>query len=220
MQTIQQIIDKALEPQPRERSGKFSPSSFGGCFRKQIWNRRDEPKSNPPDSRTLRVFEAGHIFEKFVVDLLPEPKELQVLVEEDDVKGYADIVFDNEVVDIKSQNSKAFWYMKKWGKKGIVEEKRHNWLQVGYYAWRLQKDFIRLVFVSKDDLCIAEYVQNAIEWAIPVETELEALRYLWKKGDLPPAKPRLFPQKDGTYKECEYCDWHDLCQKIEREDNV
>jgi len=216
--SIQTLIDKALIRPPRIRSGKWSPSSFGGCYRKQYWNRKDEPKSNPIDNRTLRVFEAGHLFEKFVVDLIAKDNQcdLQVEVGEDDVKGFADIVRDNEVVDVKSQHSRSFWWMKK--TKDIKKDKYHNWLQVGYYAKILGKEFMRLVFVSKDDLCIAEYVEPMdIYWINEIERELKALRDIWEKDELPPAEPRLFPKKDGTFSECRYCAWQDKCKAIEEE---
>lgn len=253
MQSIQQLIDSALIRPPRERSGKWNPSSFGGCFRKQFWNRKDEPKSNPPDERTIRVFKMGELVEKFVVGLViqcPECKgnpafeymgqncktgdsemricdicdgdgqnkmfETQVLCESEDVKGYADFVSENEVTDIKSQHSKSFWYMAKFKNNDIKQEKHSNWLQVGYYARELKKQFMRLVFVSKDDLCIQEYVQPLDEyWQTEIATELINLRGIWATGELPPALPRCKPNKKGEYWECEYCSWQKLCNCIE-----
>jgi hypothetical protein len=184
----------------------------------------DEPKSNPPDARNLRVFKAGDLFHDFVQGLLlkaPEEAEIdiitEVLVESDDVKGFADIVADNEVIDVKSQHSRSFWYM---AKKGcdIKKEKHSNWLQVLYYARELKKQFGRLVFISKDDLCIQEYVQPLDEyWLGQIDTELKALRYLWKKQEVPPAQPRCEPTAKGTYWHCDYCDWKNKCESLEKE---
>ena len=218
MQTIQDIIDQSLT---HKRSGKFNPSSFGMCYRRQIWNRMDESKSNPPDARSLRVFKAGDLFEDFVRELVvksgtgwkyigDEP------IECDDIKGYGDLECNNEVADIKSQHSRSFWQMVKC--EDIEVDKYHNWLQVLYYARERKKQFGRLVFVSKDDLCIQEYVQPLDGyWLGQLDAELKALRYLWKKQEIPPAQPRCVPTAKGTYWHCDYCSWKDKCNLLEKE---
>lgn len=212
---IQNLIDKALKPEERERSGKWNPSKFGYCYRAQYWNRKDEPKSNPPDARTYRVFKAGYLFEEFVTSLLQNYKpELQVKVEEEDVLGYSDIVIGNEAMDVKSQHSKSFWYMDK-PEFNIIEDKKGNWLQVLYYAYRLKKDYGRLIFISKDDLCIKEFIQPVNKfWVGEIENELKELRRIWKANKLPPAKPRCKKKKNG-YWMCNYCDFKDKCFELE-----
>ena len=120
---IQEIIDEQLlaeNAKPRVRSGKWNPSSFGMCYRQQYWNRKNESRSNPFDARNLRVFEAGKLFEQWVMNHLSGLEE-QVLIEEDDVKGLADVVTEDTVLDVKSQHSKSFWYIKKC--KDIVQAK-------------------------------------------------------------------------------------------------
>lgn len=216
--SIQGMIDDVLSSKgEREKSKKFSPSSFGKCFRAQYWNRKDEPKSNPPDSRVMRVFKAGNLFHDFVqqtiINKYPEiQKEVLVAVDED-IVGYADLVNDIEVIDIKSQHSQAFHYMSK--TKDIGEDRKPNWLQVMYYAMALKKPGARLVFVSKDDLCIQEYhftVDN--KWKKEVNDELKILRMWWEKQKLPPAQPRAYGGK-----ECKFCQWMDKCFKLEGKEN-
>ncbi len=224
MMTIQELIDKSLIRPPRERSGKFSPSSFGMCYRQQIWNRQDKEKSNPPDARSLRVFKAGSLFHDFVQGLLVPDKNIdspfakyqtEVKVESDDVLGFADMAGENEVIDIKSQHSKSFWWMAK-KDCDIKKEKYSNWLQVLYYARELKKDFGRLVFISKDDLCIQEYVQPLDDyWLGELGRELFTLREIWHYGILPPVEPRCEPKKDGTFWICNYCNWRDKCKELE-----
>lgn len=221
MKTVQQLIDEALVREPRKGSGKWVPSLFGRCYRLQYFNRKVEPQTNPLDKRTLRVFKAGNFFEAFVKDLIIRDGSGWVdcgktPIESDDVLGYADLVCDNEVADMKSQHSKSFWWMTK--TKDIKKDKYTNWLQVLYYTRELKKQFGRLVFVSKDDLCIQEYVQPLDDyWLRQIEAELCALRYLWKKQELPPANPRCFMKKDGSSNECEYCNWSDKCKLLEKE---
>lgn len=222
MKPIQELIDATLIRPERVRSGKWSPSSFGNCFRAQFWNRKDVKKSNPPDERSLRVFAAGQLFHDFVQGIMQADSngdcQIEVIIDTDpDVLGYCDLVRANEVVDIKSQHSKMFWWMNKKGA-DVKKEKYGNWLQVMYYAIALEKEFARLVFISKDDLCIQEYVQPVDDyWTAEVLKELCALRMTWEQNVLPAAQPRCERKKDGTYWHCNYCGWKDLCIKTEHE---
>jgi len=216
IKSFQQLINESLVSKKRERSGKYNPSSFGRCYRAQYWNRKNEPKSNPPDKRTLRIFKAGNLFEDFVVGLLPKNGyQLQVKVETEDVYGVADIVSENEVCDIKSVHSKSFWWMTK--SKDIKKDKFHNWLQVMFYAKVLKKKFGRLCFISKDDLCIQEYVEPLEGyWWNQIEFELTELKRLWDRQEIPTAYPRCEPNKKGEYWDCTYCDFLGLCMKTEK----
>jgi len=217
MKSVQQLIDEAIIRPDRKRSGKWNPSSFGMCFRQQFWNRKNETPSNPSDARQLRVLAAGQLFHNFVQELIcPTHNDgREILVESDDVKGFADIVMENEVIDIKSQHSKSFWYMSK-KSVDIKKEKYANWLQVLYYARELRKSFGRLVFISKDDLCIREYVQPLDNyWLRQIDTELTALRCLWKRDELPPAVPRCEPNTKNEYWQCKCCKFKDKCFVLE-----
>ena len=221
--SIQELINDSLLKDEqskvgRIRSGKWSPSSFGQCLRKQYLNRQDVPKSNPPDVRTLRVFKVGNLFENFAVELLKKTDtdlQYQVKIETDDVFGFADIVNGNCVYDIKSQHSGAFTYMKP---ESIKEEKFCNWLQVGWYALTLNKPNCALVFISKDDLRIAEFVQPVEGyWRNMIENELTLLNHFWARKELPPAVPKAFGSEKLGDKECDkYCSWRDHCYLLEK----
>jgi hypothetical protein len=216
---IQKRIDLKLQEEQdarkdRIRSGKWSPSSLGGCHRKQFYNRKDEPKSNPPDERALRVFKVGSMFHEFVQDLLKdENTQLEVRVETDDVLGFADMVTPDEVIELKSQHSRAFWWMGK-SSEPITVQKRDHCIQAAFYALQLERKWIRLVYISKDDLCVNEYRLELNDKLITtVEQELEELNAWWIKNELPPAKPVLYVGKDGKSSECSYCSWKDKCKE-------
>lgn len=193
----------------RVRSGKFSPSSFGRCYRLQVYNRLNTPQSNPPDIRALRIFKVGNLFHNFIQALLPEHR-IEVKVENDLICGYADIVVDEDkaVWDIKSQHSGAFHYMSKTD--DIEKEKYTNILQVMTYVYLLGLEWGKLCFVSKDDLCIAQYSFHISKWTDRVMEEISALLKHWvtytKTGELPPAEPRAYNGKD-----CDYCNFRDTC---------
>lgn len=217
---ISELIDKELKKQDDERktrvrSGKFSPSSFGRCLRQQVFNRRNVPKSNPPDDRTLRVFKAGQLFHDYVQQFIPK-ENTEVLIDVEDVLGYADIVTKDTVYDIKSQHSRAFWYLQK-EETNIVEKKKPNWLQVAWYAMELNKEFCSLVFVSKDDLCMMEYIKPAQVFRAELHKELKDLRNYWSSGQLPPPVPRAYVDGKGKSQDCKYCNWKDRCKEVENE---
>ena len=211
--SIQQLVDKALlaeQNKEREHSGKFSPSQLGRCYRAQIFKRKGEEQTNPPDSRALRVFRVGHLFHEFIQDFIPA-EQVEVEIEDDDFRGRADIVEKNCVTDIKSVHSRSFWYMEKQDY-DVCEQKYTNWLQVAWYAWKLGKEYIRILFVSKDDLCIAEYREKLEDWKDSLMAELYTLEAWWVSGKLPPAEPRAYGGK-----ECKYCGYSELCKQIEED---
>jgi hypothetical protein len=209
MQNIQQLIDSVLLEKEslkstRHRSGKWSPSQFGKCYLAQYWHRKNEPISNPIPVRTLRKFAVGKIFHDFVEGLLPEHLT-EVKVETDDILGFADIVLDDCVIDIKSAHTNDF--RRFWSKDyDIYKGKSTNWLQVATYAKLLNKSWCGLFFIGKDDLCVEQYVAKTSQFEKDIETELEILRAYWRKGELPKAEPRAY-----NGKECGYCSYKDKC---------
>jgi len=202
---IEKLINEKLLEETKSKhvsSGKWKPSSFGYCYRRQFWQRLGE-EGEPLDLRTLRIFKVGNLFHDFVEGFLPHTEQV---VETDDIKGYADIVENDCVSDIKTQHSRAFWYAKK-PEYDVKKEKEPNWLQVAWYALQLGKKYCRIVFISKDDLTMNEYQFPAEDFKEKVDNELSTLRNLWKNGVLPPATPRLY-----NGKECEWCQYQKKCK--------
>jgi hypothetical protein len=220
--TILEIIDKALldEQEARKdrvRSGKWSPSSFGRCYRLQFWNRANETPSDPPDSRTLRVFRCGQLFHDFVQGYLPK-HDTEVVCETEDCYGRADVVTQDSVIDIKSVHSGAFFHM---NKEDIAKSKLTNWMQVAYYAMVLKKPNVGLTFISKDDLCVDEYILPTEHFKPYVDGEIGALNQFWKAKLLPPAQPRAYASKEKktgkvVYKDCAFCGFRTKCKNLER----
>jgi CRISPR/Cas system-associated exonuclease Cas4 (RecB family) len=206
---IQQLINEALLKEQEDRkdrvgSGKISPSALGTCFRRQIYKLKRFKETDPPDVRGLRVFKAGKLFHDFVQGFIPKDS-VEILVETDDIKGYADIVGKDTVYDVKSQHSRGFWYMNKEGY-DVKKEKWNNWLQLACYGKLLNKEKLCLVVVSKDDLCINEYVEFTKDWLRDLDTELELIKRFKASDELPPKEPRLYKGK-----ECQYCAYKTLC---------
>jgi hypothetical protein len=217
---LQQKVNEALRLKYeqgllRERSGLYSPSSFGRCFRAQFWNRKNELKTNPPDERSLRIFAVGNLFHDFVQQFYPDAQK-EVEVKTDDCMGYADIVNGDCVYDIKSQHSRAFWYMQKSGY-DVNKEKLPNIMQVCFYGKILGKSKGVLVFISKDDLVIQEYAFEVDKFWNVIREEIDTLVGYWSRDLLPPASPRVYgTDKDGSSRECmKYCSYRDKCFKLQ-----
>lgn len=211
MKSIQAIIDEsiALAVQQREEnrvpSGKFSPSMLGRCFRAQIYKRRNEPTTNPPDERTLRVFTVGHIFHKWLQDLIPAQHEVEVNTEH--FRGFADTVTEDEIIDYKTVHSRQFFHMDK-KDYDIHKEKKTNILQLIFYVLQLGKKSGRLVFVDKDSLCVRERGFFPEKWKEELQKEMDILIKHWESASLPDAEPRAYAGK-----ECKYCGWADKCKQ-------
>ena len=203
----QRLRDERREKSTRER--KWSPSAFGRCYRYQYWLRLGLPPTDPPDARTLRIFQAGKLFHEFVQNFLPQ-HQTEVKIETEDVLGFADYVPETEVTDIKSQHSNAFWWMAK-SNYNITKGKFANILQLMAYAFFLNKPKGRLVFVSKDDLCIDEYIFETKKWEHRVKRELSILRAYWERQKLPKARPRAYNKK-----ECKYCSQRTRCKNHDK----
>ena len=62
-----------------------------------------------------------------------------------------------------------------------------------YYVREKGKQFGRLIYISKDDACIDEFVQVLdAYWLGELDSELHYLRLCWERDELPPAEARAF----------------------------
>ena len=207
------LLDEQIKKSQRARSGKWNPSSFGRCYRYQFWNRKNKPHSNPVGVNTLRIFKVGELFHNFVQQFFtPEQREIQT--ETEDILGFADIVLETEVIDIKSIRSFAFKLFKK-KDYDITVDKYDNILQLMVYVWLLKKEAGRLVYIDKDTLEIKEFIFNLPNWIDKVKEELEILQGYWKQDKLPPPLARVY-----NGKECNYCVFQDTCYGLQGKNNT
>lgn len=188
----------------RIRSGKFSPSSFGRCYRYQIWNRKNEPVSNPLDVKVLIKFEQGTATHRMIQRDYP-PEALEKKIEIEDVKGYSDIVL-SAAYDIKSTEQwsyKRFWLRPL---KFLEADQYGAFLQVCWYALELGLKEAVILPTPFGMYPTVECRVQAEDWRDDVECELYHLRMYWDLGDAP-AEPRAYGGR-----ECTYCSFHDKCK--------
>jgi|TARA_Y100000034_G_scaffold64432_1_gene77953 CRISPR/Cas system-associated exonuclease Cas4 (RecB family) len=181
-------------------------SGLGSCLTGRYLERLGVPADKEFDDRTLRVFSVGHVFEDWYVGLLEKKAKVERQVRVEDKKynfsGYVDAIVGGMVYEIKSKHSRAFWWMEKNGDASI-----HNKMQLWSYLWKLEIDEGRLVYISKDDLGVAEYIvlRKDKELRDLVINELKVLNEAWEQ-QLPPE-----PIRDKKHWHAKYCRWHKQC---------
>jgi hypothetical protein len=218
--SLQTKMNETLQAR-RETNWKptsWNCSKLGSCLTGVYLERLGVKPDTEFTDRELRVFAAGHLFEEFFADLVKDYKDVkierQVRVEDKklDVTGYADMVVEVDgqklVYEIKSKNSRAFWYMEK---KGEGANKQHQ-MQIWLYMHILGIEEGRLLYLEKDTLTTLEYpiyLKNQ-ELEESVMKELDILNRAWKE-QLPP--PVLYTDKDWQSK---YCRFHSQCKTCEK----
>tara|TARA_Y100000310_G_scaffold318706_1_gene373087 strand:+ start:542 stop:1198 length:657 start_codon:yes stop_codon:yes gene_type:complete len=214
---IEELLNKYLEKEikkedKRVRSGKWSPSSFGRCYRYQYWNRMNEKHSNPVDVYAMKTFALGNLIGGYIQGII-SGQVLSVIesnISTVDCEAYADIELQDEIVELKTIHPFGFKQLKK-KDFDITQSKIHNILQCMYYAIKLTKNKGRLVYISKDTMEIKEFVFDTVDWINRVDEELRILNSFWKQKKLPPAMARLSW-------DCNYCNFKNKCKGGEGSD--
>lgn len=233
---IQGIIDKAIADARAEKtanrvsSGKFNVSDAGKCQLMRYWKRQGKIAETEPDERAFRIFEIGHIFEKWVISMIntktaPITYQEQILVEDEHRKGFADLMLftleQTILYDIKTVHSRKFWNNERegWDKADL-----HYKCQLLTYNKMLPApcNSLRLLYISKDDLCMAEIAVTGNEGLPEVYKEgyenikefcsydWDYLIQCWVDKTEPIANPQSW--------ECKYCGYANSCKsKIVKE---
>lgn len=162
---IEKAIDEGVEKEPREEGYQqktWYASGLGSCPTSRYLDRISPNPDTELEPRVKRVLSIGNMFEDWLVEKIKHVEDVtfeqQTRVEDTDlnISGKLDLLAtkgdDKVVYEIKSKHSKAFWYMKTQG------APINNQMQLWFYLHCLEIDEGRLVFLSKDDLTIKEYV--------------------------------------------------------------
>ena len=212
--TSQILINEQLKKEREEHKKEINhwhPSKLGSCLTGMYLERLDLPPDKDFDERTLRVFAVGHIFEKWYLDTVEKSGAVvdrQIALEwpEFDVRGALDAEIDGLPHELKSKHSRGFWHMIREG-----GASRHHMMQLWTYLKMRDKKEGRLIYISKDDLGIQEYVVLLNDESLEKEVtnELEILNKAWKEKVAPAIE---FNEDDWRAK---YCRWHLQCLKYE-----
>jgi len=215
---IQNLMNKAIAEERREKKEitSWHISKLGSCLRGLYLERMGVEPDQPFDDRTLRIFNVGNIFEDWLTELLKKKLKLETQVRVEDkklnVSGYADAVIEYEgkkkAYEIKTKNSRSFWYMQKEGK-----PMRQHEYQLFMYLYLLDIDEGSIVYISKDDLAILEYpvFRNDKKLEKEVMDRIGLLNKAWKLKD-----PSVLPLPDKKDWQAKYCRWHNQCKAIKK----
>ena len=204
---IIEIIDENLrgERKAEIRPTKWRVSGMGTCIRQRYLERVGAP-CQPFEPRVLRVFKIGKILHEYIQELLGYNNLLvakEGTVENDHIRGHFDAIVkdgDNQILyEFKSVHSRKFHYVRK---RGGMD--KHHIKQVLTYFMLLKPKYpklkeARIVYFSKDDLCIEEQMFYLTpEREAEIKDELATLDKYWEEKKLPPAEPM-------EEWECGYC---------------
>jgi hypothetical protein len=212
---IQSLVDIHVSSREQKKITSWQASQVGGCLSGVFLARLGVKPLEDITPQVMRKFHCGNLFEEYIVERVKKANlcevETQVRVENPElgVTGYADMVlnWDNykEVIEVKSQHSKSFWYMIKKGQ-GAYE---HHMMQLFLYMITLKVDKGRLVYVSKDDLTIQEFpyhIDDSIMQKVATTTlnNLDILNEALRTNVMPAPAP------EGSF-QAKYCRFHAYC---------
>ena len=217
--SIQDLINKKLKKEKDEREHKnqdsWHASSIGNCLRGQYIQRLGIVKEEPLTERDLRVFSVGRQMEEWVISCLKDipgiKTETQVRIEDKTigVSGYADVVIRdlNRVYEIKTKHSRAFWHMEK-SKKPMRQHEYQLWL----YLKILNIPEGIIVYLSKDDMAIGEYVVKLDDAELEKEVmeRINLLNRAWEEKNI-----LLLPLPKEVDWQAKYCRVHKYCKNPE-----
>lgn len=193
------LVQDALDDDLREREeGEYKAptcwraSGLGSCLTSRYLARQDTGEDGEPfDDRTLRVFAMGWMIEDFVLDKveknIPMKRQESFFSKKWNLSGHCDALTEDEVIELKSCHSRDFWNI---GHK--YPPKLQHRLQLWAYLKGFKRDVGRLVYISKDDMSIKEFLVQKDDKKLEfiVETEMKILNEAWEK-QMPPVPMRF-----------------------------
>lgn len=197
------LIDDYIAQQDKKEFTCWRASQIGGCPRAHFYKRAGVAPTTPPDERTNRIFQAGHIFHEFVQRIAEQHAkwvniEQELYDESLDTGGRYDLLLEingeKVLYDIKSQHSRSFWWMAKQAKAGkpILEQYPHHKTQLGTYLLLLRRKGVdvkkgRIFYLSKDDLAYEEVTMTLTpDLEKKILDEIKLLNSHWKAQTPPP----------------------------------
>ena len=152
----------------------------------------------------------------FIQSFYPE-ECCEVKYEDDNFKGFADIVEEDHIHDIKTVDTKQFNQICS-NKYSIYQNKEYCILQTGFYALKMKNDRFYIDFVDREEMARSGSIHiKSFEFDMPfhtqmIEKEVDKLIESWynvtTKGELPEVLPRMY-----FGHECSSCEYKNECVK-------
>lgn len=217
-----------------QRGGVVHTSSIYGCLRGVIHSMIGTPQNQEPDARKLGVFQAGNLFEDYIVQslggrVIGGQREYNYKYKSITLVGRSDyLISDDGVMRIgenKSVHSDSFWYRQHEGT--LVAW--HNQIQLQTYMW-LERELFKneyegiFSYISKDDCTVVSasvkfnprIIQEIVIPALDIINE----GYEKKDASVAPLPPlaifndnrKLDPWQVNWL--CKYCNYHAHCAGV------
>lgn len=211
---LQQYLNESIKKERGEEKKEITSwhiSKIGACPRGLYLERIGAKPDREFSDRELRVFAAGKHFEDWFIGCLKGREkcktESQVRVEDKrlNISGYVDLLIETKeekkVYEVKTKNSRAFWYMDKEGK-----PMRQHEYQLWTYMHLLGIEEGSIIYLEKDTLTIREFPVYLKDKKLQEEVfnELNILNWAWAEKMPPPAA------KEGSW-QAKFCRWHIQC---------
>lgn len=204
---------KVFSEKEREQKGWYA-SQLGTCNRKQVLARLGVPSSNEITAEGIGRMKIGKDQEERLIEEMKEAgipiidkvDGEQIRVELGSVSGRLDAEVLTEPLEIKSQNSKSFWY----DKKRESKIKHSHQFQLGFYLLAQNKSSGKIIYISKDDATMVELEMKLTpQLKRDIQKKIRELDDFWSRGVIPPAIP------DESW-ECSarWCPYYTLCQEL------
>ena len=211
------------------RIGVVHASSLYGCLRGIIYSTLGTKPTKEPEARKLGVFQAGNLFEEYIINALGDrvierQKQYEYKYKSITLVGRSDYrINDDGIIRIgenKSVHSDSFWYRQREGT--LIAW--HNQVQLQIYMWLERVLFNNQVegifsYISKDD-CTVESAPVKFNQRIIDEVVIPALDIInegFEKKD-PNVAPvpvlAVFNEKKQQWQInwlAKYCNWHNHC---------
>lgn len=217
--SLQELINNSIREKrngEKKEQKSWYASSLGGCLRGIYFQRLGVKPDTELTDRELRVFNVGNQMEDWLIKLISSQKkvkaetQVRVYSEEWNLSGKVDLVMEyngiKKIYEIKTKHSRAFWWMLKEGK-----PMRQHEQQLWIYLELLGIEEGNLIYLSKDDLAIQEYIirRNDKKLEEEVLDQINLLNKSWKEKD-----PALLPLLAKDSWQNKYCRFHSHCTTL------
>lgn len=222
-----ELIDEYYQEKREERNQEhFYITDAGKCPRAIYFSMKGYPRKEK-EARILRVFDRGDmIHQKLMAVLFGIPK-IRVVASEIDIPskalfhGRADAIIsiNNKlyVVDIKSSSDYKFQKLKE------PEEAHRKQIQLYMHYFKIPQGI--LLYENKNTQELKEFEEKYDkELCEKIIKDFELLKYQIENDILPPIPADLKREREAFYRgeggfpwQCEYCDFREECERLERE---
>ena len=211
------------------RIGVVHASSLYGCLRGIIHSTLGIRPTKEPEARKLGVFQAGNLFEEYIINALGDrvierQKQYEYKYKSITLVGRSDYrINDDDIIRIgenKSVHSDSFWYRQREGT--LITW--HNQIQLQIYMWLERVLFNNQVegifsYISKDDCTVesapVQFNQHIIDEVVIPALDIINEGFEKKDPNIAPAPAlSIFNEQKQQWQInwlAKYCDYHNSC---------